>query len=604
MTTRTIKKNLAGEEDILYGEGTVIQTRNDASYSITKVHTIKPVSSITELNALDTEKFTKAALFDGTGNTVTFYQYDAGSGLWEIRSSNTVYTEAEAIAATDLYEGAVIALSDRNFALFDVVLAASVTPNTFNIIQCTGINTLALKLRITDIVFSKAWGCKGDDTADDYSALQNLFDYAANNRSTIKYVSIDDGQYRHSQTLTLNIATISIIGDMYGFRQSGSAKSSVGFTYTGSTIAPAWQCNKNLGTMAGFNVANTGNATCWLELNSGAQNLIFERLYALNTTEHVPYTEAVIKCNGARIGYSQFRNIVATDPAPNFLLVKDSSTTGVTPITFTDRCVFRCANPFTVVKVDNSSLEQISFRDNTFIQVDSELTVVDTTVSPTANPLFSLEVVNNEFDSDTGGTLATDRYFKLENTGNIRFDGNHVNAGGVLGRNLFTLTNCSVTSCKGNYLKSFGYVFDADDNTVIRGVGCNDAEWSSIEGISNNANCSYTSVTQATVISLDGVEWGPSEHATYIMDAVDASAYTFALDITRPQNWEPGQIFTLIIKNETGGAIAAPLFAASTFNTQATAFTAPASNKQTSITFRFDGSEAVQLTAQSPDISV
>lgn len=91
MATRTIKKNLAGEEDILYGEGTAIQTRNDAAYNITKVHTIKPVSSITELNALDTSKFTKAALFaDGD---VTLYQYEAGSGLWEIRPIYSVTSE-------------------------------------------------------------------------------------------------------------------------------------------------------------------------------------------------------------------------------------------------------------------------------------------------------------------------------------------------------------------------------------------------------------------------------------------------------------------------------------------------------------------------------
>jgi len=92
MATRTIKKNLAGEEDILFGEGTVIQTRNDASYNITKVRTVKPVNSLAELNALDTAKFTKAALFDSSKGTVTFYQYSEGSGLWEAQtfSSETI----------------------------------------------------------------------------------------------------------------------------------------------------------------------------------------------------------------------------------------------------------------------------------------------------------------------------------------------------------------------------------------------------------------------------------------------------------------------------------------------------------------------------------
>lgn len=100
MTTRTVKKNLAGEEDILFGEGSVIQTRNDASYNINKVRTIRPVNTIAELNDLDTEKFTKAALFED--DTVTIYQYVVSSGLWEVRPTTIVDSSVnlESLGAT------------------------------------------------------------------------------------------------------------------------------------------------------------------------------------------------------------------------------------------------------------------------------------------------------------------------------------------------------------------------------------------------------------------------------------------------------------------------------------------------------------------------
>jgi hypothetical protein len=151
MTTRTIKKNLAGEEDILYGEGSVIQTRNDASYNITKVHTIKPVSSITELNALDTEKFTKAALFETSG--VTFYQYSAGSGLWEIKSS---------VTHTDLIT--------YNYGSTDYTLS----------------DYLAGRHKVSPLDFDVV----GDGIADDTDAMKALAAHTdANPRSTIEFPS-------------------------------------------------------------------------------------------------------------------------------------------------------------------------------------------------------------------------------------------------------------------------------------------------------------------------------------------------------------------------------------------------------------------------------
>ena len=88
-----------------------------------------------------------------------------------------------------------------------------------------------------------------------------------------------------------------------------------------------------------------------------------------------------------------------------------------------------------------------------------------------------------------------------------------------------------------------------------------------------------------------------------MLDVTAASAYTFALDISKPQNWEPGQVFYLTIKNTSGGVADAPLFSGGTFNTQSTVFTAPANGKQKTLAFRFNGTEAQQISNESPDVN-
>jgi hypothetical protein len=142
MTTRTIKKNLAGEEDILWGDDTEIQTRNDAPYTITKVRAIKPVHSLTELNALDTAKFTKAALFDGSNDTVTMYQYDANSGLWEKRPATLVIGDEEYNLQTYLDNRHVINLLDHGG-----VAAKGVDNATAN---TAALNTLLAEIEASD----------------------------------------------------------------------------------------------------------------------------------------------------------------------------------------------------------------------------------------------------------------------------------------------------------------------------------------------------------------------------------------------------------------------------------------------------------------------
>jgi len=63
-------------------------------------------------------------------------------------------TIQEAIDSLAIGDGDLLIISDRDSAFFDVVLASTVTPNTYNIVQCVGIPTLALVRREVEDVTS------------------------------------------------------------------------------------------------------------------------------------------------------------------------------------------------------------------------------------------------------------------------------------------------------------------------------------------------------------------------------------------------------------------------------------------------------------------
>lgn len=76
-----------------------------------------------------------------------------------------------------IQEGQSYTITDRAYGVFDVVLASGVTPNTFNIVACVGVPTLALVLRIGSIYNVKQFGAVGNGVANDTSAIQSCFDF-------------------------------------------------------------------------------------------------------------------------------------------------------------------------------------------------------------------------------------------------------------------------------------------------------------------------------------------------------------------------------------------------------------------------------------------
>ena len=103
-------------------------------------------------------------------------------------------TLANAVSFTGLVVGKVCNVKERSTGnggggKWDVVLASTVTANTFNIVACTGVPTLALVLRTDGVVNVKQFGAAGDGIIDDSSNVQAAIAYAQANRTN----SVDSG---------------------------------------------------------------------------------------------------------------------------------------------------------------------------------------------------------------------------------------------------------------------------------------------------------------------------------------------------------------------------------------------------------------------------
>src|SRR5690606_28713347 len=78
MTDRTVYKQLAGLEDLLFGRGTVNQSRGGATYPITKISVPLVVTSVAALVDVDKDQFPTVIVVNGIELTV----YENVAGTW------------------------------------------------------------------------------------------------------------------------------------------------------------------------------------------------------------------------------------------------------------------------------------------------------------------------------------------------------------------------------------------------------------------------------------------------------------------------------------------------------------------------------------------
>jgi len=103
--------------------------------------------------------------------------------LRESVSPKRFSTLADAVASPSILDGDALNIAERSTgngggAMWDVVLSSTVTENTYNIVQCTGISTLSLVLRIGPKLFARPFGAV---ETDNKAAIQAAIDYVIAN---------------------------------------------------------------------------------------------------------------------------------------------------------------------------------------------------------------------------------------------------------------------------------------------------------------------------------------------------------------------------------------------------------------------------------------
>ena len=106
-----------------------------------------------------------------------------GAGLSEsnVKSFATLQDAIDEPSAFKIYEGAALSIGEREAgkgggSTWDVVLASSVSPNTYDIVQCVGFPDLALVIRRGEVITAAQIGLFGDGS-DEYAALKVLLSY-------------------------------------------------------------------------------------------------------------------------------------------------------------------------------------------------------------------------------------------------------------------------------------------------------------------------------------------------------------------------------------------------------------------------------------------
>lgn len=160
---RTVKKNLIGQEDILYGEGSVTQARGQGTYTISKVRNIQPVNSIAELNALDTDKFTKARLYDG----VSYTDFAFNGTAWVVVESYSRYSMRQFTAAAGdgvSNDTAAFALAEQTVTGVDIDL--------------NGLTYLVDSIPTGNEYYNGSFVVSGVHTTQSKQPRTHIFDYA------------------------------------------------------------------------------------------------------------------------------------------------------------------------------------------------------------------------------------------------------------------------------------------------------------------------------------------------------------------------------------------------------------------------------------------
>ena len=200
----------------------------------------------------------------------------------------TFDTLNDAVIDTELVDGDTVDVKERaanggGGGLWDVVLASTVTTNTYNIVQCTGVGTLALVLRVDAVIYADRLGINsgGSDASGNDSVLAHLVTYATSfsvgERPVIEW---PEGEIAYTTSPNWGHSDL---------KSRGAGSGGTRFTYSGS--GAAWNIDPSAtDTNFRYGISHKGFS---IDCGSSATHGVYEENIA-----HSSY-EDVIVFNGA-----------------------------------------------------------------------------------------------------------------------------------------------------------------------------------------------------------------------------------------------------------------------------------------------------------------
>lgn len=442
------------------------------------------------------------------------------------------------------------------------------------------------------------FGADPTGVADSSSAIQSAINYAVS--SNIRQINLGYGVFKINTTINLHTKGISLVGVGNSSTQTGSTFPTSTLVWTGGA-SPMMTCASSYNYFSGFGVENQGTATDWLQLNAGSIGNTYDKLYFIDTATHTRFSRSVIYSDGARIGYSRFSQLQVDSSAPVFLYVVGTGDAS-TPIQIDNRCIVRPTTAdLTFIKFENVKCEGIAVTNSTFIQAGYQCVIFDSATSPATDISDYFTFSNCEVDADTADDAAW-RFFKFTNIHNIAFTQSTFNCGG-LKNYVADLVNSDVSEFYGVAYKSLNTAFFNADATssVNQGQITNYGSFVQVP-VFTTASAGLNAPTYGTLMDIDGRKLNPDKHEILVIDVTDNVAHTIAIDTTGIQFMTAGQVFTVNIKNISGGAMGATTFFTGDFSTTG-ATVAPADGFNRSYTFYWNGTKAYEISRSAADVA-
>lgn len=443
------------------------------------------------------------------------------------------------------------------------------------------------------------FGAVGDGVTDDSAAIQAAIDFCQLSRRSLYF---GYGIFAFDTTLILDSTLanegIALIGDPFQSGQAGSRLPACTLRWIGGA-GNMIEANGSYFSIYGFAVENRGGATNFFYC-LGGQHYRFSNMDFVNGNGTTNFTGSIFRTDSNNFGYSLWEHIQVASCADEFVYIDcNSSPNGLTPIEFRECAVdSNAGGPITFLRIDEGTCDAISINNCMFNQqTDDELCILNTTNCPVEPSITQFTFRDNEIDSVT--TVAANRMFKLRNTINIDFSNNAIQGGGSI-TYLGYLIKSHITNLSGNFVISLGYLFEVTDAFSSINVGANNVTNSTMLGIYNfNAAQSgvYTLSWDNPTIVL-GQKFGANVHGLYRINVTTNAAWE--LSVNNSPFWVKGQVFTVQIRNTSGGVIATPTTVAAIKT--AGALVAPANGNSRSYTFFFDGSNYIEISRSSADV--